>query len=147
MVFSPWFIYFSIYNFFKEWCRTAPSPFDFFLKNKIFFTMLFRDGRIRPDPRKPSDLSGSESDLIWFFKKIKLIWSYPNSTWPDPIRDQMTFNPIEIYQRSKKNTICKLTRPWFDPTRPDFFQKVKLKLAQPESGPTRTRPNPPHCHL
>jgi hypothetical protein len=40
-----------------------------------------RGGRIRSDPTNLPDPSGSE---------------------PDPTRDQMAFNPIEIYQRSEK---------------------------------------------
>jgi hypothetical protein len=79
-------------------------------------------GRTRLDPRNPSDPSGSESDLTWFFKKVKLIriWSEP-----DPTRDQMIFNPIKIYQRSEKTQHISWPDPiWFllkgqtDPTRP-----------------------------
>jgi hypothetical protein len=61
-----------------------------------------RDGTTRPDLRNPSDPSGPEPDPIQFFKKIKLTRSDPNSTRPDLTRDQVAFNPIEIYQRSEK---------------------------------------------
>jgi hypothetical protein len=45
----------------------------------------------------------------------------------------MTFNPIEIYQRSKKTQHVKLP----DPSRPDFFRKIKLNRPEPEPNPTR----------
>jgi hypothetical protein len=55
--------------------------------------------RIRPDPRNPS---GSEPDPIQFFKKVKLIRPDPNLSWLDPTQDQMTFNPVEIYEQFEK---------------------------------------------
>jgi hypothetical protein len=90
------------------------------------------------DLRNPSDSSGFKYDSIFFFK-VKLIWSEPNltrfnlnPTWPDSIQDQMTFNPIKIYQKSEKTQYIN----WPDPIRLNFFQKIRLSwLTWPESEP------------
>jgi hypothetical protein len=57
-----------------------------------------------PDPTREIRPTRPDSNptRLEFFKKVKLIRSDPNSTRPDPTRDQMTFNPIEIYQRYEK---------------------------------------------
>jgi hypothetical protein len=47
----------------------------------------------------------------------------------------MTFNPIKIYQKSEKTQHVTRSEP--DPTRPDFFQKVKLTRPKPKSNLTR----------
>jgi hypothetical protein len=98
----------------------------------------------RPDPRNTSDPFSLEPDLIWFFRKVKLTRPDPNPTWPDPIRDQMTFNSIKIYQRSEKTQYINWPdpiRPWPNPVRPDFFQKIKLtRPVRPEPEPDQTRP-------
>jgi hypothetical protein len=93
----------------------------------------------KSDLRNSSDSSGFKYDLIYFFKKIKLIWSEPNltrsdpnPTWPDSTRDQMTFNPIKIYQKYEKTQYIN----WPDPIRPNFFQKIRLsRVTRPESEP------------
>jgi hypothetical protein len=73
-----------------------------FATTKRFKSHSHRGGKTRPEPRNPSDPSGSKSDPIQFFKKVKLTRPDPNSTRLDPTRDQMTFNPIKIYQRFEK---------------------------------------------
>jgi hypothetical protein len=93
-----------------------------------------RGGRTRPDLRNPSDSSESEPDPIWFFKKVKLIRFDPNPTRPDPTRDQMVFNPIKIYQRSKKTQHIN----WPDPIRPDPISFRKSNWPDPSDlNPTR----------
>jgi hypothetical protein len=93
-------------------------------------------------PARP-DSNSTRSDFLGIFKKVKLTRPDPNPTWSDPPRDQMTFNPIKIYQRSEKTQYVNWpdpTWPWPDSARPDFFQKVKLTRSarpEPKSDPTR----------
>jgi hypothetical protein len=88
---------------------------------------LTRGGRIRPDLRNPPDPSGPEPDPTQFFKKVKL-------TRPEPTRDQMTFNPIEIYQRSEKTQHIN----WPDPADPISSRKSNWPdSSDPNPNPTR----------
>jgi hypothetical protein len=108
-----------------------------------------RGDRIRPDLRNLSDPSGSEFDPIQFFKKVKLIRLDPNLTRPDPTRDQIAFNPIEIYQRSEKTQHINWpdpvpTRPDPNPTRSDSIPSKKSNWPDPsDPNPTRTARLPP----
>jgi hypothetical protein len=79
----------------------------------------YRGGRIRLDPRNPSDPSGLEPDLIRFFKKIKLTRPDPTRirTWSDPTRPIATSTEIsyqyiigkkshnQTYKNSKLNNL------------------------------------------
>jgi hypothetical protein len=72
----------------------------------------------KSDPTRKTRLTRSDLNPIWsdFLRKSK--WSDSIRTRPDPTRDQMTFNPIEIYQRSEKTQHINwpdLIRPWPDP--------------------------------
>jgi hypothetical protein len=96
----------------------------------------FRAGRIRSDLRSLSDLFGLEYNLIWFFKKIKLIRSDPNPTW-----DQITFNPIKIYQKSEKTQYINWSDP--DPIWPDLISSRRLNWSDPNPNPTRPARLPP----
>jgi hypothetical protein len=100
------------------------------------FICLYRGGRIRPDLRNPFDPSGSKPDpnLIRSIFLRKSNWSDPIRTRPDPIRDQMAFNPIEIYQRSEKTQHIN----WPDP---DPISSKKSNWPDPsDPNPNLTRP-------
>jgi hypothetical protein len=79
------------------------------------------------------------SDLFFFKSQIDSTRSEPNLT-----RDQMTFNPIKIYQKTKKTqhiNWSNSSRPQSDLTRSDFFQKIKLiSPTRPEPESNLTRP-------
>jgi hypothetical protein len=101
-----------------------------------------RGGRIRSDPRNPSDPRNSsdplrsEPDPTWFFKKVKLIRLDLNPTRPDATRDQIAFNPIEIYQWSEKIQHIN----WPDPIR--FLLKDQTDPTRPTRTRTRIRTRP-----
>jgi hypothetical protein len=71
----------------------------------IFITLLKLLEVAEFDPTRQtrptrSDPNPTRLDFLGIYRKSN--WPDPFRTWPDPTRDQMTFNPIEIYQRSKK---------------------------------------------
>jgi hypothetical protein len=79
---------------------------------QFIWAIKIRGGRFWFDPRNSSDLSGFEPEL--------------DLTWPD-----LRLNDLQSnwnYRRYEKTYVNSLdpTRPWPNPARSDFFQKVKL---------------------
>jgi hypothetical protein len=93
-------------------------------------------GVAEPDPTRETrpirpDLNPIRSDL-----KKKSNWSDPIR--PDPTRDQMTFNSIEIYQRCEKTQHINWSDSDPDPTR--FLLEGQTDPTRPTR--IRTRPDP-----
>jgi hypothetical protein len=126
--------------------RTIFQTFTGLVSQNAFYCVGYRGGRIRPDPRNPSDPSGTEPDSIWFFKKVNLTRPDPNPTRPDPTRPEIKWPSIQ----SKSINDLKKTQHinWPDPIRPGPARFLLEGQTDP-TRPTRirTRLDPPDCHL